>query len=107
MVNKAINSGDRHRRIREDLFPFTEWLITSDNKAPTLITLRDEFKKHGCFGLVFADIAEIIEDQAIEAIELGQGCGQGKVAPGGLQTLNQVGGARELDAVTAFNQGGA
>ena len=36
--------------------------------------------------LILADVAEVIEDQAVEPVELGEGRRQGEIAPGGLQS---------------------
>ncbi len=69
------------------------------------VGLRDEFEQDAGFGLILADVAEIIEDQAVVAVELRQALGQLQIATGCLEVLDQIGGAAEQDGVAAVDQG--
>jgi hypothetical protein len=107
VVDKAVNGRDSHCRIREDLVPFTEGLVAGDYEASPLVAFSDDFKQDGGFRLILTNVPEVIQDQAVEAIKLGQCRGQSKIPSGGLQSLNQICGAAELDPVTSFDQRGA
>ena len=69
VVNEAIDGGERHGGIREDLAPCAERLVGGDERGATLVAGADEFEEDGCFGLILADVGEIIEDQQVEAVE--------------------------------------
>jgi hypothetical protein len=62
----------RHRRVGEDFVPRAEELIAGRNQAPALGAFGDELEQHGGLGLILADISEVVENQAIEAVELGE-----------------------------------
>ena len=68
-----IDGGKGHGRIGEDLAPCSERLIGCDQAGAALVASTDELEQDGCFGLVFADIGEIVEDSdaglAVKAIE--------------------------------------
>ena len=44
------------------------------------------------WGLVLGDVGEIIEDQEVEFVELGNGSFEGELAAGNLQSLDEIGG---------------
>ena len=46
VVNEAIDDGERHRLIGEDLAPFAERLVGGDEQGSPLIPGADEFKEH-------------------------------------------------------------
>ena len=107
VVDEAIDSGDRDGGVREHLVPFAERLIAGDHQAFALVALGDELKQYAGFGLVFADVAEIVEDQAVEPVELGERRGQDEIAACGLQFLDEIGGSREQHAITVVDEAGA
>src|SRR5215207_3147763 len=51
------------------------------------VALGDQLEQYAGLGLIFADIAEVVEDQAVELVELGEGRRQGEIAPRSLQFL--------------------
>ena len=104
MVDEAVDGGHGHGLVGKDLGPAGEGAVAGDDQAPVLVALGDEFEEDGGFGLVLAHISEVIEDQAIDAVELGEERRQGEVAPGSLETLNQVVGAQVEDAVPGLDQ---
>ena len=69
VMHEAIDGGESHGGIREDLPPCTERLIGGDGSRAALVAGADEFEQDGCFSLILADVGEIIEDQQVEAIE--------------------------------------
>src|SRR6516162_10707381 len=46
VVNEAIDDGERHRLIGEDLAPFAERLVGGDEQGSPLIPGADEFEEH-------------------------------------------------------------
>ena len=54
--------------------------------------------------LVLADVGEAIEDEEVRLVEPGDGCLELEVVAGGLEPLDEVGGAREQHARTALDQ---
>ena len=107
VVDDAIDRRDGHGGIREDLVPLAERLIAGDDEAAAFVTLGDELEENGRFGLVFANIAEIIEDKGVVAVELCKSCRQGEIAACRLKLLDHVGGSGEQDAFAILDQRGA
>ena len=69
VMDEVIDGGQRHGGIGEDLAPFAERLVGGDEGGAALVAGADEFEQDGRFGLILADIGEVIEDQQMEAIE--------------------------------------
>ena len=46
MMNEAVDDGDRHCRVWEDLAPFTEGLVGGDEERAPLVAGADELKEH-------------------------------------------------------------
>src|SRR6516164_7187431 len=107
MMNQAVDDCDRHCLVWEDLAPFAERLIGRDEERSPLVPGADEFKEHAGFGLVFGDVGDVIEDQQIEFVELGNGGFESELAAGNLQSLDEIGGAGEQDTPAIFDKGEA
>ena len=90
--------------IGEDLAPFAEGLIAGDHQGAAFVALGDQLEQHRCLGLILPDVAEIVEDQAVELVKLGERSRKGEIAPGRLQLLDEVGRAREEHAVAVVDQ---
>ncbi len=71
-MDEAVDRGDSYRRIGKDLPPFREGLIAGDDEGAPFVALGDELEQDGGLGLILADIAEVIEDEAVEPIEFGE-----------------------------------
>src|SRR5262249_30997547 len=104
MMNQAVDDGDRHCLVWKDLAPFAERLIGSDEERSPLVPGADEFKEHAGFGLVFGDVGDVIEDQQIEFVELGNGDFECELAGGKLRWRDEIGGAGERDAPAIFDK---
>ena len=63
--------------------------------------------KHGGLCLVLADVAEVVEDETIELVELGKASREEEIAPGGLQFLDEIGGSGEEHAIAMVDEAGA
>ena len=95
MVHEPVDGRHRHGRVGEDLAPLAEGLVAGDDQRAALVALGDELEQHAGLGLILPHVAQIVEDQAIEAVELGQQARKREVAAGCLQSLDEVGGAGE------------
>ena len=90
-MDEPVDRRDRNRMIGEDPVPGTEGLVGRNGNAPVLITPGNEFEQHGAFGPVLLCIGDVIENDQIELVELGQ-CGfKIEVSSGGLQSLDEIG----------------
>jgi hypothetical protein len=92
VVNKAIDDGQRHRLVGEDLSPFAERLAGCDQQGSPLVSGTDEFEQDAGFGLILGDIGEVVEDQQVVFVELGDGSFESEFAAGDLQALDKIGG---------------
>src|ERR1019366_4373240 len=101
VVNEAIDGGERHGGIWKDLAPSTERLIGGDQGGSTFVSGADQLEQDGGFGLILADIGEVVEDQQMEAIEPVDGGLERQFAAGGRGGRGRGGGGggREAAAV--------
>src|SRR5205823_1199682 len=104
VMDEAVDDSDRHSLIREDLAPLAKGLVGSDEEGSPLVPGADEFKEHAGFGLVFGDVGEVIQDQQMEFVELGNGGFESELATGNLQSLNEICGAGEQHAPAVFDE---
>lgn len=70
-MNQSVHGSQGHRRIGEDPAPFTEGLVGGDEHRAVLVARADQLEQHAGLGLVLADIGNIVEDDQVVAIELG------------------------------------
>ena len=103
-MDEAIDGRECHGWIGEDLAPFAERLVGRDQHRATLVTRGDQLEQHAGFGLILGDVGDVVQDQQIVTVELGDGGLQRQFSPRYLQTLHEVGGAREQHAPAVFNQ---
>src|SRR5271165_5996499 len=104
MMNEAIYGGERHRLIWKNPAPFAEWLICGDQQGTSLIASADQFEKHARFRLILGDIGEIVEDQQMIFVELGDRRLEDEIAACDLQFLHEVGGPDEQHAPAVLDQ---
>ena len=78
VMDEAVDGGDGHGRIGEDLVPLAEGLIAGDDEALALVALGDEVEEDGGLGLILTHIIEVVEDEAVELVELGEGGRHGR-----------------------------
>ena len=69
-MNESVNGSDGHHGVAENGFPLAEGLISGDHNALALIAISNEFKEDGGFSLRLLDIAEVIDDDEVEAVKL-------------------------------------
>ena len=107
VVDEAVDDGERHRLVGEDLAPFAERLVGGDEQGSPLVSGADEFEQHAGFGLILGDVGEVVEDQQMVFVELGDGGFESEFAAGNLQPLDEIGGAGEQHAPAVFDKGEA
>ena len=104
VMNEAVNDSDRHRLVWKDLAPFAKGLVGGDQQRAAFVPGVDKLKEDAGFSLVFGDIGEVIEDQEVEFVELGDGGFESELATGNLQSLDEIGGASEQHAPAVFHE---
>src|SRR5947207_9594399 len=104
VMDEAVDDSDRHSLIGEDLAPLSKGLVGSDEEGSPLVPGADELKEHAGFGLVFGDVGEVIQDQQVEFVELGNGGFESELAASNLQPLDKIGGAGEQHAPAPFDE---
>ena len=107
VMDEAVDGGERHGGIGEDLAPFAEGLVGGDEHRAPLVAGADELEQHAGLGLVLGDVGEIVEDQQMEVVELVDGGFEGEFAARDLQLLDEVGGAGEQHAPAVLDEGQA
>ena len=104
-MDEAVDGGERHCGIWEDLLPCAEGLVGGDQHRAPLVAGADEFEEHAGFGLILGDVGEIVEDEQMELIELGERALEGEFTAGDLQLLDEIGGSGEEHPVAVLDQG--
>jgi len=107
VVDEAIDEGQRHRLVGEDLSPFAERLVGGDQQGSPLVSGTDELEPDAGFGLILGDLGEVVEDQEVVLVEPGDGGFEGEFAAGDLPPLNEIGSSGEQNAPAVFDQGEA
>ena len=82
-----------------------ERLIGGDQHAAAFVSGGDQLEQDGGLGLVFVDVGEVVEDQQVVFVELGDGGLQREGLSGELQPLDEIGGAGEQHAKAVLDQG--
>src|SRR5262249_61911982 len=94
-MDEAVDGCQRHSLVWKHLAPFTEWLIGGDQHRAPLVAASDQLEQHTRFGLILADVDDVIEDEQMILVELGERTFEGELAAGDLQALGGVAGAHE------------
>src|SRR5207249_3296444 len=97
VVDDAVDGRGGGHRVLEDLIPLAEEEVGGDQDRAALVALGQEGEEHLHLLPALLDVADVVQDEALEAIELLQFSGQPKVSLGGQQTLHQLEGWREQD----------
>ncbi len=104
VVDEAINGGDGHGLVGEDLIPTTEGLIGRDGDAAVFVTPGDQFEEDAGFGLILVGICDVVEDDQVELVEFRQRCLENEITAGGLKFLHQIAGPGVEVAVPCLDQ---
>ena len=107
MVDEAVYGRERHSFAGKDLSPFAEGLIGGNKHRSALVACADQFEQDARLRLILGNVGEIVEDQKVVFVELGDRGFEGEIAARDLKLLNQVGGSGEQDTPAALDQGQA
>jgi len=104
VMDEAIDGGEGHDGVGEDPVPFAEGLAGGDQDGAVLIARADQLEEHAGLGLVLGDIGEVIQDEQVILVELGDGGLQCELAARDLEALDEIGGAGEEHAPAVLDQ---
>src|SRR5215216_3266592 len=65
VMDEAIDDGERHCLVGEDLAPLTERLIGGDQQGSALVSGADQFEQDAGFGLILGEVGKVVEDQQV------------------------------------------
>jgi hypothetical protein len=103
-VDKAVDGCQRHSLIREHLAPCAEWLVCGDQHRAPLVAGSDQLEQHARFGLILADIGNVVEDQQLILVKLGERVFERELAACDLQALDEIAGAHEQHAPSILDE---
>ena len=63
VVDEPVDGGKGHGLIGEDPAPFAEGLVGGDQQRAAFVAGGDQLEQDAGFGLVLADIGDVVEDQ--------------------------------------------
>jgi len=70
MMGETVEQCGRHLRIAEDAWPFTECKIGRDDDRGSLVEAADHVEQQLSSGLGEGQIAELVEDDEVEARQI-------------------------------------
>jgi len=103
VVDHAIDRGGGSERILEDLVPLREDQIGSDGDTTPFIALGQEGKEHLHLFAALLDIADIVQDDDVKAVQAAQFGFQGIIPLGPQEAVDQLVGGRKEYAVVVVD----
>ena len=97
MVHEAVDRRRRRHGILEDAVPLAEYQVGRDEHRAPFIALRHEREEHLRLVTGLADIADVVENDEFEEVELAQRARQVEVALGGEELLDELIGGYEVN----------
>jgi hypothetical protein len=94
-MDEAVDGGQSHGLVWKTLAPIAEWLIGRDQHGAPLVAASDQLEQHAGFGLILADVDDVIEDPA-----------QPAAAHQGAEYEQQFGGKRPIEATLFYDADG-
>ena len=104
VVDEPIDRGGGGHRILEDPIPFAEHKIAGDDHGAPLIPLGEKREQHLHLVAALLDVAKIVADHSIKAVEHGELMLETQIALGGEQALDERVGRDEQHAVATLDQ---
>jgi hypothetical protein len=105
MVDKSVDGRDGHGFVRKDLIPSTEGLIGRNGDAAIFVSPGNQFEEYPGFGLILVGIGDVIKDDQVKFVELGQSSLEYQISTCGLQSLDEIAGPSIEDPMACFDQG--
>src|SRR6266436_5303177 len=103
-MDKAIDCGGGRHRVFEDPVPLAEHKVAGDHHGAPLVALGEECKENLHLVTALLDVAKVIEDDGVEAVEDLQLFFEAEIAFGGEQPLHEGERRDEEHAVAALDQ---
>ena len=75
MVHESIDGGHGRHRVFEDLVPLGEDQVGGDDHGFFLVALGEEVKEHFHLLAGLLDVADVVDDHGVEALESTMACG--------------------------------
>src|SRR6201995_4307783 len=104
VVNEPVDRGGGGHRVFEDPVPLAEHEVAGDHHATALVTLGEEGEQHLHLVAVLLDVADVVADHGVEAVEDRELLLEAQVALGGEQALDERVGRDEQHAVPTLDQ---
>jgi hypothetical protein len=79
-MHHSVDRGRCGHHVFEDLLPLREHQIRGDHHAAPLVTLGQQRKQHLHLREVMLDVADVVENETLNAVEPGQLPGQTQLA---------------------------
>jgi len=73
VVHEPVDGRQRHGFVGEDLAPFAERLVGCDEQGSAFIAGGDQLKQYAGLSLILGDVGDVVEDQQLVLVELGDG----------------------------------
>ncbi len=72
VVYQSVHRCQRHGRLHRHLTPLRERCVGGDSQALALIPFGYQFEQHGSLCLVAPHVTEVIQNQQVKPVQLGQ-----------------------------------
>src|SRR5919198_243869 len=104
VVNEAVDGRGSRERILEDPLPLTEHEIARDQDRTPLVAFGEQGEEHLRLLGALADVAEVVQDNQGEGVELVEEPGEDEITLGGEELLDELVGAGEADGVARLDE---
>src|ERR1700693_670952 len=103
-MDDAIHGGRGGHRILEDGVPLGEDQVASDQDGATLVAFGQEGEEDLHLLAALLDVADVVEEDGLEAVQALELGGKPQVTLGGEQSLDDLESRREEDGTSLSNQ---
>jgi hypothetical protein len=73
VVDEPFNGREGHGLVWEEPASVAEGLVGDDEDRTARVFGRDEFEQDGSFRLILGKVGDVVEDEEMELVELGDG----------------------------------
>src|SRR5260370_720751 len=89
-MNEAVDCGESHRGILENVRPLTERMIRRHHQTTPFVAGSDQLEQDGCLSLILPHVANVVENQQMVFVELVDRALQRQRLPGLRPPLHQL-----------------
>ena len=98
VMHEAVDGGKGHGLIWKNLAPCAEGLIGGNEHRSSFVSRADQFEQYARLRLILGDVGEVVEDQQMIFVELGDRRFEHEIAARDLELLHEIGCSREQHA---------